>query len=198
MAPATAIPNVKLRQAFLGLVEQKFGEQPQRVIAGQPTRGPAKEIYRVDGKTFRLRTNNKPCLMAKVASSDVDAPLPFEGEDLVGIAFPAERDGFVVGYLVPSTVAVKAMRDAHRKWLASEERRERSGDNQTRVLRFDGDTDLLWFGYAKRWAKYNIGEIEIDAQPVASALDLEIANARRRIAAVAGKPESAIRIAIDY
>jgi len=146
-----AIPNVKLRQAFLGLVEQKFGQSAQRVIAEQPTRGPAKEVYRVNGKTFRLRTNNKPCLMAKVESAADDAPLPFESEDLVGIAFPAERDGFAVGYLVPSTVAAKAMRDAHRKWLASEERRERGGDSKTRVLRFDGDTDLLWFGYAKRW-----------------------------------------------
>jgi len=193
-----SVPNVKLRQAFLDLVEQKFGQPPQRVMAGRPTRGPAKEVYRVDGKTFRLRTNNKPCLMAKVENADADAPLPFEGEDLVGIAFPAEHNGIVVGYLVPATVAAKAMRDAHCKWLASEARRERSGDNQTRVLRFDGDTALLWFGYAKRWAKYKIGEIEIDAQPVASALDLEIANARRRIAAAAGKPESAIRIAIDY
>jgi hypothetical protein len=57
-------------------------------LDGQPTRGPAKEVYRVDGKTFRLRTNNKPCLMAKAESSDVDAPLPFESEDLVGHCLP--------------------------------------------------------------------------------------------------------------
>jgi hypothetical protein len=104
MATATTIPNVKLRQAFLSLVEQKFGQQPQRVVADQPTRGPARQVYSVDGKTLRLRTNNKPCLMAKVESGDVDAPLPFEGQDLVGITFPADRDGFVVGYLVPSAI----------------------------------------------------------------------------------------------
>lgn len=189
-----SIPNVKLRQAFLSLMD-RTGQPVQRVIDDQPSRGPAKEVYRLpDGKTVRLRTNNKPALMVKVQDGTVDVPLPFEGEDFVGIAFPTGLD-VVVGYLVPTAVVTNAIRAAHRKWLADE---THSPDNDTRVLRFDGNTDLLWFGYAQRWPQYQVGEIKIGERPVASALDLEIANSRRRIAAAAGKPESAIRISIDY
>jgi hypothetical protein len=48
------------------------------------------------------------------------------------------------------------------------------------------------------WAQYRVGEIEIGNQPVASPLDQEIADSRRRIAALAGRPESAIRISIEF
>jgi hypothetical protein len=193
-----SIPNEKLRQAFIGLMARK-GRSIERVI-GPPSRGPAKEVYRLpDGQTLRLRTNNKPALMARTESSALDAPLPFEGEDFVGVAFPSERAGFVLGYLVPTSVAVRAMRDGYREWLGSDNRGR--GDNKTRVLRFDGDSQSLSHDYANRWSEYCLGEIEVDAPPAAgrsTALDLEVANARRRIAAAAGKPESAVRIAIDY
>lgn len=195
MTTTSNLSNISMRQAFLNLMGQT-GRPLERVVADQPTRGPAKEVYRVpDGKTVRLRTNNMPALMVKVDDGTVDVPLPFENEDFVGIAFPAEQQDTVVGYLVPTAVATKAIRAMHRKWLADE---TRSRDNKTRVVRFDGNTDLPWRGYAQRWAQYRIGEIEIGKQPVASALDLEIAASRKRIAALTGRPENAIKISIEF
>ena len=195
MTTTSNLSNISMRQAFLNLMGQT-GRPLERVVADQPTRGPAKEVYRVpDGKTVRLRTNNMPALMVKVDDGTVDVPLPFENEDFVGIAFPAEQQDTVVGYLVPTAVATKAIRAMHRKWLADE---TRSRDNKTRVVRFDGNTDLPWRGYAQRWAQYRIGEIEIGKQPVSSALDLEIAASRKRIAALTGRPENAIKISIEF
>jgi hypothetical protein len=200
MPAPSAIPTVTLRKAFISLMDQT-GRPLLRVDERQRSRGPAKEVYALpDGKTLRLRTNNMPALMVRVEDGSVDVPLPFENEDFVGIAFPAiNKTDTVIGYLVPTAVAAEAIRTAHRKWLAA--KKSRSRDNNTRVLKFSGDTDLPWLGYAKRWEEYCIGEIKIGDHPVAAAvnaLDLEIANARRRIAAVAGKPESAIRISIDF
>ena len=196
MTTPGTLSNVTMRQAFFNLMNQT-GRPLQRVVADQPSRGPAKEIYSLpDGKTVRLRTNNMPALMVKVDDGTVDVPLPFEHEDFVGIAFPtAEQQNTVVAYLVPTAVATKAIRAMHRKWLADE---AHSRNNKTRVLRFDGGTDQPWRGYAQRWAQYRIGEIEIGNQPVASPLDQEIANSRRRIAALAGRPESAVRISIEF
>jgi hypothetical protein len=137
------------------------GRPIERVARPADRRGPAVEVYRLpNGQTLRLRTNNKPALMAKTDSGAVEARLPFETEDYVGIAFPAERPNFVVGYLVPAEVVVRAMRDNHREWLASDD--EHSDDNQTRVLRFDGDARSLGHGYASRWSEFHLGEIELN------------------------------------
>lgn len=46
-----------------------------------------------------------------------------------------------------------------------------------------------------------VGQVELDAAPTvghSTTLDQEIADARRKIAAAARRPESAVRISIDY
>jgi hypothetical protein len=193
------IPTLTLRRAFLEMM-QMAGRPLQRIDE-------TKEIYRLpDGKTMRLRTNNMPAVMAKVADGSADARLPFEGEDYVGIAFPAiGKPDTIVGYLVPSEVAAKAFHTAHRKWLAADTSRSR--DNRARVLKFDGRPDLPWRGFEERWHEYLIGEIALDVLPTVSelptviaksALDVAIAECKKRIALLAGTPVSAISISINF
>jgi hypothetical protein len=81
------------------------------------------------------------------------------------------------------------------------EMREAATRGLSRVLRFDGDGSFLYNGFARRWSEYCLGEIRLDQTPVApriSRLDEVIARARREIAREAGKPESAVKISIDF
>jgi hypothetical protein len=192
----TLIPTPTLRRAFLEML-RKNGQQAERV-------GETLEVYKLpDGKTFRLRTNNQPALMAKVASGDVAARLPFEGENYVGVAFPAVGNPHViVCYLVPSDVAAKAIRVSHKNWMV--EKKTRSRDNQSRLLRFDGRPDHPSRGFEQRWHQYLIGEIDLDALPPekmeidTSELTREIMAAKKHLAGVAGVPVNAVSITISY
>jgi len=200
-----------LRQAFLDIMRN----------AGQPLEridGPH-EIYRLpNGKTVRLRANNQPGLMAKAASGDPNARLTFEGEDYVGIAYPEHdvkagtvKAGTVgvLGYLVPSKVATKAIRAGHKHWLATPGRNDRphDPDNRMRVIRFDGDPARPGRGFNMHWQEYLVGFIELPpdgndaAVPLAStesAIQQKVEACKRELAALTGRPVSAISISISY
>jgi hypothetical protein len=188
------MPNTHLREAFRTLMA-RAGKPIQRITSTTERRGPTPEVYRLnDGRTVRLRTNARQALMAKTATGDVSADLPWEEEDFVGVAFPGERPNSVRGYLIPSTVVSRDVRDAHSQWLAS----GGSIENRTRVIHFDGDPAKLGWGYAHRYSEYSLGEIDLAARHEASELAQEIAESKRRIAAKAGTPESAVKISIEY
>lgn len=190
------VPTLTLRRAFLEMLRQV--DRPAEHI------GDTEEIYKLpDGKTFRLRTNNMPALMAKVANGTTEARLPFESEDFVGVAFPAiGKPDTIVCYLVPSIVAAKAIRAAHKKWLG--EKKTHSRDNTHRHVRFDGRPDHPTRGYAEVWQKYLIGEIGLDVLPPeameinSNELTREIMFAKKHLAEVAGVPVNAVSITISY
>jgi hypothetical protein len=193
------VPTQMLRLAFLEMMKAEKGA-PERISE-------TVEVYKLpSGETFRLRTNNKPALMAKVASGDVNARLPFESEDYVGIAIPVTDDGIIECYLVPSAVAAKAMKDNHRKWLAADNSHAR--DNQHRLIRFDGNPNDSGHGFAQHWHQYMIGKTSLDVLPhddtlvsLASAnsgLSEKIAACKKEIAEAAHVPVSAVSITISY
>jgi hypothetical protein len=194
----TKVPNRDLRQAFLTLMD-RAGKPIERCPNATPgQRGPSPEIYRLrTGQTVRLRTNNKPAAMALAKNGAVDAHLPFEDEDFLGIAFLSGEQK-VAGYLVPSAVAAKAFREGHRLWLAADASHSR--ETKTRILFFDSEAklDRPHHNYDSKWSKYCLGEIDLEEAATPSSLDQEIAEARRRIALKAHRPESAVRISIDF
>jgi hypothetical protein len=131
------------------------------------------------------------------ADGTVDARLPFETEDFLGIAFLAERTNTVVGYLVPTAEASRAIRDSFREWLEADASHSR--DNRVRTLYFDGNESRAHHGYDRKWSQYCLGEVNLDEMaPPPSGLDEVIAQAKRAIAAAARRPETAVRITIDY
>jgi hypothetical protein len=196
-----SIPTKKLEQAFLALMS--LAGKPTEPLGRQPgQRGPAPKAYRLQsGQTVRLRTNNRQAVIAKVESGAWDAPMPFESEDFLGVAFPGQRPNTVVGYLVPSAVAEREFKERQRGWLDEDPSHDR--DNQMRELRFDGDEGVDGYGYSRRWAEYCLGEISLDALPAPAAPTPDaraqaLAEARRNLAAVFQVPEQAVRISIDY
>jgi hypothetical protein len=166
--------------------------------AAADRRGPIPAVFSLpNGKTVRLRTNNKPAVMTKAESGAADASLPFESEDYLGVVFPAERPNVVVGYLVPSPVAAAAYRDIHARWLAADPGHSR--DNETRVIRFDRIPGALNDGYANKWAEYCLGEIELDAPAAPSrTAGGDIVECVKRMRAVAAEyGYDGVRISIE-
>lgn len=196
MKTPNRIPSETLEQAFVTLMDRAGKRVIKDNMRSVGQLGPLPQVFQMpDGGTARLRTNNKRVVLAKVATGDIEARLPFESEDFLGIAIPAERPNAVVGYLVPSKVAARAMRDGHQEWLKDS---SHSRENKHRALNFDGNEGSASYGYAKKWSEYCLGEISFDDMPAARALDQVIAEARRKIASSAGRPESAVMITIAY
>jgi hypothetical protein len=196
------VANTKLDRAFIALMAAA-GKPVEAVARQAGQRGPAPKVFRIQssGQTVRLRTNNQPSVMAKVASGKWNAALPWEGEDYLGVCFPlpGDRPGMVVGFLVPSAIAARDVKERQKRWLAAD--RSHNRDNKTRVIHFDGDESVDGHGYAGRWVEYRLGEIHIDDLPAPAAGDVRaraLAEARRSLAAAFDVSEQAVRISIDY
>lgn len=199
---AFKVPNDDLLQAGLHLMEQN-GTPLERVEA----KGRAM-IYRTpDHKTVRVRTCNDHVLVAVADSPEPQAKLNIEGTDSILIVMPeAPRSrGPVMAFLLPASVAVDAVRSNHRDWLASNP--STKGENRTWNIWFDDDGPSKSSGYAKKWAAYRLAgsattqnlrskSSAANGGDAASLGDV-IAEAKRRIAEVAGVPESAVRISLD-
>jgi hypothetical protein len=183
--------TVMLRQLFRDLMSQT-GRPLERLQGVSGRRGPVKEIYRMpNGQTVRLRTNRKRTLMTKADGPGSDDVLNFEGQqDFIGLVIPGPRDS-VECFLVPSDVAVEALRASHREWLSSHP----GSTSDVRAIHFDGDAEIAWEGFSEKWASYRLAA----ATPATrSNLEQVIADSRRAIAAAAGKPESAVSISIAF
>ena len=136
-----------------------------------------------------------------------EAKLNIEGTDKILVVMPEipRSPGPVVAYFLPTAVAVDAVRSCHSEWLASNP--STKGENRTWTIWFDDEGPAKSGGFAKKWANYRL-QGSADArtspksqeEPLASnpiSLGEVIAEAKRRIAAVAGIPESAVRITLD-
>ena len=167
-----------------------------------------------NGETVRVRTCNDHILVTVASSPDIEnASLNIEGTDQLLIVMPViERtDGDILAYLVPTEVAIKAVKESHWSWLQSKPNTK--GDNTTWNLWFDTDYDgmearALKHSYATKWSKYRlegtVSSLKIKnssgfQRPINSnSIKSEIEIAQQRIASVADVPHEAIRISIDF
>lgn len=195
----------QLTTAFTQLMARNH--KPIEPIDTRPDqRGPKVASFRIttNRKAVRLRTNKDGWLMSHAKSADAAADMTWVDEtDFVGFIYPKpSAPSIAVGYLVPVAVANTAMRDSHAAWLASPPTRGRDPNrtNTMRAICFEGDTEKPWYGFAQRWERYCIGEI--DLEPVVEVSPKEprpliaesVARHKAQLAAETGYPESAIRI----
>jgi hypothetical protein len=169
-------------------------------------RGPKMAVFRIttSGKTVRLRTNKDGWLMSHAKSADASADMTWVDEaDFVGFIYPKPNAlNTAVGYLVPVGVANAALRDSHSAFLASPPTRGRDPNTQStmRAICFEGDTAKAWYGFARRWERYCIGENNLETAPDVRpdqrrpSLAESVARHKAELAAETGYPESAIRI----
>ena len=113
--------------------------------------------------------------------------------------------GPVMAFLIPASVAVEAVRSAHRDWLNSNP--STKGENRTWNIWFDDDGPSKSNGFARKWAEYRLTgsattkkleDIPSVSQAGGTAsLGDVIAEAKRNIARAAGVPEAAVKITLD-
>lgn len=192
------VPKEALVEAGLAIMDQ-IGKPLTRT----PTKGRAMIYSMPDGQSVRVRTCNDHILVTLADSAEEGAKLNIEGTDYLLIVMPeAERThGPVMAYLVPTTVAVEAVRTTHRDWLASNPNTK--GDNRTWNIWFDNSGPSKANGFAGKWAEYRLpGSADTrDTAPVPQASEAKlgdvIAIARRQIAHAAGVSPEAVRITLD-
>lgn len=202
MKSTQKVPNTDLLRAGLELMRQN-AKPLERIEA----KGRAMIYKSPTGNTVRVRTCNDHVLVALADSPGKGARLNIEGTDNLLIVMPEvpRSRGPVIAYLVPTDVAVHAVRTTHEEWLATNPRT--NGDNRTWNIWFDDAAPAKSNGFARKWAQYRIrGSFDLRTA-VASAhlrrtnargnLADVIAEAKRQIADAAGVPENAIRITID-
>ena len=106
------VPNDQLLEAGLRLMEQN-GQPLQRA----ESKGRARLYRNPEGRTVRVRTCNDHVLVVVADSPEVGAKLNIEGTDSILIVMPEipGSPGPVVAYLVPTSVAVEAVRSCPRR-----------------------------------------------------------------------------------
>jgi hypothetical protein len=201
MSP-TKVPNERLLEAGLKLMAQNGKPLERAEVKGRAM------LYRSpNGRSIRVRTCNDHVLVAVADAPDTNAKLNIEGTDDILIVMPEtpRSSGPVVGYLIPTPVVVEAVRSAHRSWLESNP--STKGENRTWNIWFDDDAPAKANGFAQKWSSYRLqgsattdalskSVAEVQQVPVGSLGEV-IADAKRRIAAVAGIPETAVKITLD-
>jgi hypothetical protein len=157
-----------LIKAFKDVMAQKgMPVTPLPKPAG--AKGPAPQAYQLpDYKTVHVKTNEKPALVTankrkEGAQPPVDAPLRFERYDFVAAVFRhPDKNNWASVYMIPTRVAAKeakANQAAHLETMPEDQR-----ENRLYVIRFD-DGPGRNFGYARKWKKYHVGEIELSSMP---------------------------------
>lgn len=202
MARTGRIENKVLLQAGLELM-QKNGKR----LSKMPSKGRSMLYKMPNSETVRVRTCNDHILIAVAESPAKDAQLNIEGTDWLLIVMPeVERTkGNIIGYLVPTVAAVKAVRQEHAAWLATNPNTK--GRNTTWNLWFGHDGAGKANNYAVKWAKYRLDgavytrdleDEEITPSSDAGNIRAEVEAARQRIANAAGIPLHAVKISIDF
>ena len=182
-----------LRQAFREAMS-RAGQPVKRRRGVVDSRGRPTETYRTrSSQTIRLMTSRRRALMTVAAGFAAEDVMDLEGQQtFIGIAIPGPH-GSVECFLVPTDEAVERLRCAHRSWLAAHP----GSACDVRAVRFDGHPRSAWEGFSEKWAQLRL---PTETYPTSKSLSSEqiIADSRRVIAAQVGRPESAVRISIDY
>ena len=151
------IENSILVNAGLTLMHQN--NMPLTKVRGT---GRARIYEFQNGETVRVRTCNVHRLVTRTSSPDIEsAKLNIEGTDYLLNVMPAIEctDGEILAYLIPTEVAVKAVKESHRAWLQSNPKTK--GNNTVWNLWFDTNYDgmearNLKHLYAIKWRKYRL------------------------------------------
>jgi hypothetical protein len=172
-------------------------------------RGDAKFYRRLDGALIWLKTNMAGCLLA-YPSKDDPGRINLDGpNDFIAFVTPSrEGDGETDIYIIPRDVVVPALNGDHERWRHLDGPRK-TADEKTSVkpaIWFDIATDKLAHGYAAHFSKYRLpnapmaGPVLPKPNPTAGRDDLAraIAECKKKIAAIAHRPESAVTISIAW
>ena len=196
------VPNEQLLEAGLRLMAQS-GAPLERVEA----KGRAMLYRTPKGETVRVRTCNDHVLVVVAESPEPGAKLNIEGTDNILVVMPEipRSPGPIAAYFLPTVVVVDAVQSTYKEWLASNP--STKGENRTWNIWFDDDGPSKANGFAKKWGKYRIqGSASARTSPKnqveetlnsPATLGEVIADAKRRIAAAAGIPETAVRITLE-
>jgi hypothetical protein len=182
-----------LRQAFREAMS-RAGQPMKRMYRVVRSNRRMTQIYRTpSGQTVHLRTNRRRALMTVAEGFAPEDVMECEGQqDFIGIAIPG-LVGSVECFLVPTDEAIERLRCAHRSWLAQHP----GSASDVRAIRFDGDPQLAWEGFSEKWAQFRLRAATSPAS-MRPSLEQIIADYRRAIAAQVGRPDSAVRISIEY
>ena len=201
MAKSPRIDNDILLNAGLKLMEEN-GKSLKKI---QST-GRSMLFELPNRETVRARTCNDHILIVLADHPGEGAKLNIEGTNWLLIVMPeVERTpGKVIAYLVPTAVAVEAVRTTHKQWLSTNP--NTNGSNTTWNLWFDQSGPAKANDFATKWAKYRLngegesGHVVNGREPISEPVNLkaEVEAARQRISKAAGVPPEAVRITVDF
>lgn len=197
------VDNQALLEAGLQLMKQA-GKPLERL----PTNSRAMKYSLSNGESVRVRTCNDHILVVLAESASPNAKLNIQGTDFLLIVMPEvpRTPGAVIAYLVPTVVAVEAVRRAHAEWLASGPATK--GNNRTWNIWFSDDAAKSG-GFAKKWAQYRLsGSVSTrteglpdsavrEGRRTSNKLGDVIAAAKKQIAEAAGVPLDAVKISVE-
>ncbi|HEY6250055.1 MAG TPA: hypothetical protein VI685_08840 [Candidatus Angelobacter sp.] len=156
-----------------------------------------------NGESVRVRTCNDHILIVLADRPTEGAGLNIEGTDWLLVVMPEiERTpGKVIAYLVPTKVAVEAVRRTHQEWLDTNPNTR--GSNTTWNLWFDRDGPAKANDFATEWIEYRLngeathpGGLGETSEP--NNIKAEVEAARLRISRAAGVSPAAVRITVDF
>ena len=204
------VDNDVLVKAGLALVSKNGNP-----LTKQPSRGRSM-IYRMkSGDSVRIRTCNDHVLVVIADDpQDINSKLNIQGTDWLLIVMPEiqRTAGRVISYLVPTDVAVEAVRKSHQAWIDSEP--DTHGANTTWNLWFDisssysgTEARILKHEFERRWEEYRLKgsvltsdftEVQDDEEITIGGIKAEIEIARRRIAHLARVEPQAVKISVNF
>jgi len=143
------IPNKVLRLCALDIMENS--DLPIKEV---PSPGRSM-IYKLSsGETVRLRTSNDPVLVVAVEPSDVGPKLNIEGTDKLLLVMPEQplnRWENIVGYLMPTSEVIAAIKSSYPKFFDRQTNRLKT--KQALTLSFE-DSGKPSGGFEGKWERY--------------------------------------------
>lgn len=200
MTKTPRVDNDALLAAGLELMKQNG-----KPLTKQLGFGRAMMYTLANGETVRVRTCNDHILIVLADQPSEEARLNIEGTDWLLMVMPEiERTpGKVRAYLVPTDVAVEAVRTAHKGWLDTNPNTK--GANKTWALWFRKDAPANRSNdFETKWSQYRLqGEADTQSVNVSESADTgnvktEVEYARQRISKAAGVAPEAVKITIEF
>jgi len=200
MPKTPRIDNDVLLEAGLDMM-RRIGKPLTRI----PGFGRAMMYSLPNGERVRVRTCNDHILIVVADRPAVNASLNIEGTEWLLIVMPeVERTpGKVIGYLVPTQVAVDAARLTHQTWLQTQPNTR--GSNTTWNLWFDEGGPSKANNFANKWKQYRLEFDDVSSDQIVTSdagqtgsVKAEVEAARQRISKAAGVSPAAVKITIEF